>query len=203
MPGLRDADTFRPMHDERPCLYFDFVDPGSLLIRRRLATLGVDCTFVGFEMRPPPEPLVEPTDPAWMAYWRSVAGALGEVGVEASAAGLVPWTRKAHELTLHAAAAGGREVASAMSDRLFEAYVEEGRDIGRIDVLVPLAVEVGLDGTEARAVLDVDRWRDRLEEVRHHARGRGVAGVPTLAMAGDRLEGVHSIETIRGFLAGD
>jgi 2-hydroxychromene-2-carboxylate isomerase len=191
------------MHDERPRLYFDYVDPGSLLVRRRIATLGVDCSFVGFEMRPPPEPLVELADPAWVEYWGHASQALRATGVVPGAPTLVPWTRKAHELTLHATESPDEPVAVAMMDRLFSAYIEEGRDIGRIDVLVPLAVEVGLDGTEVRAVLDVDRWRDEVERARGNALAAGVRGVPTLLRAGHRLEGVHDNETIRAFLEDD
>lgn len=188
------------MYDERPRLYFDFVDPGSLLVRRRIANLGVDCSCVGFEMRPPPEPLVEPADPAWADYWRDATRALRETGIVPGTPALVPWTRKAHELVRHATESTDAHVATAIVDRLFSAYVEEGRDIGRIDVLVSLAVDAGLDGTEARAVLDVDRWRDEVVRARAEACAAGVRGVPTLLRADRRLEGVHDEETIRGFL---
>jgi predicted DsbA family dithiol-disulfide isomerase len=191
------------MYDERPRLYFDFVDPGSLLIRRRIATLGVDCSYVGFEMRPPPEPLVERTDPVWADYWRHATRALRATGIVPGTPALVPWTRMAHELVRHAAESPDADVAMAIVDRLFSAYIEEGRDIGRIDVIVPLAVEVGLDGTEARAVLDVDRWRDDVVRARAEASAAGVRGVPTLLRAGNRLEGVHDEETIRAFLEDD
>ena len=203
MPGLRNADTFRPMHDERPRLYFDYVDPGSLLVRRRIATLGVDCSLVGYEMRPPPEPLVETADPAWVDYWEDTARELRATGIRPGTPGLVPWTRKAHELTLHATESSDEYAGMAMLDRLFFAYIEEGRDIGRIDVLVSLAIDVGLDEAEIRAVLDVDRWRGAVDRARGEAQAAGVRGVPTLLRAGGRLEGVHDSETIRAFLEDD
>jgi predicted DsbA family dithiol-disulfide isomerase len=191
------------MCDERPRLYFDYVDPGSLLVRRRIAALGVDCSFVGYEMRPPPEPLVEASDPAWVDYWEDTARELRATGIRPGSPGLVPWTRKAHELTLHAAEASDEHAGTAVLDRLFVAYIEEGRDIGRIDVLVSLAIDVGLDGSAARAVLDVDRWSDEVERSRAGARAAGVRGVPTLLRAGGRLEGVHDSETIRAFIEDD
>lgn len=191
------------MCDERPRLYFDYVDPGSLLVRRRIATLGVDCSFVGYEMRPPPEPLVEVTDPAWVDYWEDTARELRATGIRPGSPGLVPWTRKAHELTHHATEATDEQAGLVMLDRLFFAYIEEGRDIGRIDVLVSLAIDVGLDGGETRAVLDVDRWSDEIGRAREGAQAVGVMGVPTLLWAGGRLEGVHDSETIRAFLEDD
>lgn len=190
------------MYDVRPRLYFDFVDPGSLLVRGRIAALGLDCTLVGFEMRPPPDTLVDPADPAWTAYWDEVAPGLRALGCPPRLPPLVPWTRKAHELMCQAEAAApdDDDLAERLRDRVFRAYVEEGADIGRIDVLVPLAEEAGLDRTETRAVLDVDRWRDTVEAARADAVRAGVRGVPTLLHRGRRLEGVHDEETLRAFL---
>ena len=49
-------------------------------------------------MRPPPDPLVDPADPAWTAYWDEVAPGLRALGFSPRLPPLVPWTRKAHEL---------------------------------------------------------------------------------------------------------
>lgn len=188
------------MFDERPCLYFDFVDPGSLLVRRRVTALGIDCRMIGFEMRPPPEPMVDPSEPAWIGYWDELSPHLREAGLSASPPRLVPWTRKAHELVLQAEARVEPETLDALRERIWVACLDEGVDIGRIDVLVPFGVEVGLDRTETRAALDVDRWTARLEEARRAAQVSGVRGVPTLAVAEARLEGVHDEDTIRAFV---
>src|SRR3954451_22959169 len=50
-------------------------------------------------------------------------------------------TVKAHEL-LHFAKSKGRQVD--LSERLFAAYFQEGRHIGRVDELADLAAEIGL-----------------------------------------------------------
>ena len=56
-------------------------------------------------------------------------------------------TVKAHEL-LHFAKAEGRQ--REMAERLMSAYFTEGRHVGRIDDLVELATEAGLDADAAR-----------------------------------------------------
>ena len=188
------------MFDVQPRLYFDFVDPGSLLLWRRMRALDAACGLVGFEMRPPPAPPVDASDPAWTAYWDEVAADLAAIGLEPSRPIRVPWTRKAHELVEHARQSGAPERALEMCDRLFRAYVEEGVDLGRIDVLVGLAVDEGFDRTEVRAVLDVDRYRSDVEDGRRRAVDLGVRGVPTLLVGDRRLEGIHDVRTLRAFL---
>lgn len=187
------------MSDARPRLHYDVVDPGSFLMRRRVRALRPDCVLVGFEMRPPPEPMVDPDDPGWRAWWDAAEAGLRDAGLDPARPPVVPWSRKAHELLLHAAAGGDEGRVDRLRDRIFRAFLEEGADVGRIDVLVPLAEAEGFDRTETRAVLDVDRWREAVDDARRRALEDGVRGVPTLLHGGRRLEGVHDEETLRAF----
>jgi predicted DsbA family dithiol-disulfide isomerase len=110
---------------------------------------------------------------------------------------LVPWTRKAHELALHARE---KQLFPEVHAALFRAYLHEGRDIGRVDVLVSLAAEVGLEREEARTVLGVDRHAATVDGLRGEAERLGVRGVPTLLVAGERIEGVLPPEALRALL---
>ncbi len=185
-------------------LHYDFVDPGSFLMQRRIRALRPDCVLAGFELRPPPEPLVDPTDPAWVSWWNAAEDGLREAGLKPARPVLVPWSRKAHELVHHAANLGGdAERVEGLRTRIFRAWLESGDDIGRIDVLVPLAEAEGFDRTETRAVLDVDRWRSAVEEERRRAEEEGVRGIPTLLHGRRRLEGLHDLDTLRAFLGDD
>jgi predicted DsbA family dithiol-disulfide isomerase len=83
---------------------------------------------------------------------------------------------------------------------LFRAFLEEGQDIGRVDVLVGIAKEAGLDPVETKAVLDVDRRTAELDGLRGDAERLGVRGVPTLLIAGERIEGVLPTEALRALL---
>lgn len=182
-------------------LYVDYIDPGSYLmdrrVRRAAEAAGVGFRTVPWEVRRPPEPLLDPDDPAWVAYWRDMASRAGEL-LSPEPPGLVPWTRKAHELGLFAREKGCFDTVHAS---LFRAFLREGRDIGRVDVLVELGREAGLDLTEMKAVLDVDRFTRVLDEVREASATPGVRGVPTLVCGGEILEGIHDDEALERFLA--
>ena len=184
-------------------LYFDYVDPGSWLMDRRLgAAVGegeVRVERLPFELRPPPDRQLDPGDPAWLAYWSGMADAARRDGLELQRPDRVPWTRKAHELALHA---GERDRFGAVHDALFRAFLVEGLDLGRVDVLVELARDLGLDHGETKAVLDVDRYAETVERLRSEALEAGIRGVPTIMVEGRRLEGIHPAEAIEAFLAG-
>nr|WP_297428488.1 DsbA family oxidoreductase [uncultured Actinotalea sp.] len=90
-------------------------------------------------------------------------------------------TLTAHEL-IHLAAAHGKQ--DAMVERLFRAYFEQGRHIGRPDDLVALAVEVGLDEAEVRAALADRRYAGAVEQDFAQARAYGISGVPFFVVDG-------------------
>ncbi|HZD05235.1 MAG TPA: DsbA family protein, partial [Longimicrobiales bacterium] len=141
-------------------LWFDYVDPVSFLVEVRLrrveAASGTAAVErLPWEIVPPPEPLLDPDDPAWVGRWRQVERESREEGLELRRAHLVPWTRKAHELVLHAT---GGPAFDRVHGAVFRAHHVEGRDIGRIDVLADIAEAAGLDAAEIRTVLGVDRY---------------------------------------------
>ena len=189
-----------PAHDPVR-FFFDYVDPASFLVERLLALVESEFALaverVPFEVRPPPEPLVDPRAPEWRRLWEGAGAAASKEGIVLADPRLVPWTRKAHELALHAREEG-RFVA--VHRALFEAFLLEGRDLGRVDVLLDIAVRHGLTLSATKAVLDVDRHAPMVSDARSLAERLGVRGVPTLR-AGDRtLEGFRSHGTILSFL---
>lgn len=90
-------------------------------------------------------------------------------------------TVKAHEL-LHAAKARGRQ--HEMTERLMAAYFTEGRHLGRIDDLVALAEEIGLDAEEIRAALEDERHLIDVRTDQAQARAFGITGVPFFVIDG-------------------
>ncbi len=77
--------------------------------------------------------------------------AAANVGIDMRSDGVKRFnTRKAHELLHHARTQGAQD---AMAERLFRANFTEGVWLSRIDILVALAEEAGLDPAEARAAL--------------------------------------------------
>lgn len=181
--------------------YFDYVDPASYvldaLLERAFEGIGELLDRRPFEMRPPPLAIPDPDDPDLRDRRHRARVRAREEGVPLVTPQLTPWSRKAHELALHAREKGCfRDVHRA----LFRAHFVEGQDIGRIDVLVRLADRAGLDATEAKAVLDVDRFLEPLEKERAEARSLGVRVTPTLLVAGESIEGLPDAEELAGML---
>jgi predicted DsbA family dithiol-disulfide isomerase len=90
-------------------------------------------------------------------------------------------TLKAHEL-LHFAKEQGRQLE--LSERLFRAYFTKGRHIGRIDELVQLATEAGLDAEAAREALESGRFAPAVQADIAEAGAYGISGVPFFVFEG-------------------
>lgn len=106
----------------------------------------------------------------------------------------VPNTMKAHRLIL---LAEEEALGQPMIDALFRAFFEEGRDIGRTEVLAELAGEIGLDECEIKVYLRGERNRDAVRTREAHARSAGLTGVPSTVVNGVvAMIGVQEPETI-------
>ncbi|MHA7133912.1 DsbA family oxidoreductase [Oerskovia turbata] len=90
-------------------------------------------------------------------------------------------TLKAHEL-LHLAKSRGKQIE--MKERLLKAYFEQGRHVGRVEELVALATEVGLDADEVRTALENGDFADDVEQDIAQARAYGISGVPFFVFNG-------------------
>lgn len=84
-------------------------------------------------------------------------------------------TNAAHRLAKWAATKGK---GSALSERLLHAYFTLGQAIGKQEVLLAIVEEVGLDGQEARAVLNSNDYAKEVEQDIAKAQQIGVRGVP-------------------------
>ena len=84
-------------------------------------------------------------------------------------------TFDAHRL-VHLAAAHGLQ--DAMKERLMRAYLTDGELMSDRAALERLAVEVGLDGDEARAMLAGDGYAAQVREDERTAGSLGISAVP-------------------------
>ena len=98
-------------------------------------------------------------------------------------------TFDAHRL-LHLAA--DRGVQGALKERLLRATFTEGAPIADHGTLARLAVEVGLDDDEVRAVLATGRYADEVRADEAQARAFGITGVPFFVV--DRTYGVSGAQ---------
>ena len=191
------------MNDTRVLqLFFDYVDPACLILEQRLGGLAEKASFTlllePFEVSVPSTPLLDPERPEILRHWEEMKEEGTRLGLVLKPPWIIPWTRKAHELALYAE---GKGCFQEIHDTLFRAYLVEGLDIGRVDILVSLARKQGLDASETKAVLDIDQYLETVEAKRHEALELGVTQTPTLVWMGKQLSGYPDDEALREFLA--
>ena len=84
-------------------------------------------------------------------------------------------THLAHQLLQYAKTRGKQQ---QMKERIMSAHFVEGLHVGKVDELVKLATEVGLDPDEVKTVLENGSFKDAVEIDIAQAREFGIQGVP-------------------------
>ena len=87
----------------------------------------------------------------------------------------------AHQV-LHLAKEHGVQVE--LKERLLKAYFEQGLHVGRVDDLVELAAEVGIDRDVTREALESGRYLEAVHADQAQAREYGINGVPFFVLDG-------------------
>jgi predicted DsbA family dithiol-disulfide isomerase len=106
----------------------------------------------------------------------------------------MPNTRRSHLLMAHAARSGRQTV---VMERVMRAYLEEGCDIGDIEVLVRLGVEAGLTEHESRSALILRAGQDGVVAAERHAAVLGITGIPTFIFDGQyTISGAQEVGTL-------
>jgi predicted DsbA family dithiol-disulfide isomerase len=101
-------------------------------------------------------------------------------------------TFDAHRL-LHLAHGQGKQ--DALKERLFRAYLVEGRSIGDPDALRQLATDVGLLEDDVAAVLATDQYAREVRADEDEAHALGIHGVPFFVLANRyAIEGAQPAE---------
>ena len=90
-------------------------------------------------------------------------------------------TFDAHRL-LHWAGLQGLAQQRALKHELLQAYHGEGRNPGAHDVLLDLALRVGLDAAEATAVLREGRYADEVRAAEREWQQAGIQSVPAVVI---------------------
>ena len=105
-----------------------------------------------------------------------------------------PRSRKALEA---AELARERGRYDAMHNALFRAFLEEGRDIGDVEVLLDIGGSVGLDREELRVALDEGRYTEKVVADERLAARLGVDSVPTMFVTREDAS-LEEVEKITG-----
>lgn len=107
-------------------------------------------------------------------------------------------TLLAHQ-ALHFAKSHGLQ--GELKERLLSAYFEQGRHVGRVDELVALGSEVGLDGAALREALESGTYAADVDADIAQARAYGINGVPFFVFDGRLgVSGAQAPETFREVL---
>ncbi|MCY0874897.1 MAG: DsbA family protein [Firmicutes bacterium] len=92
-------------------------------------------------------------------------------------------------------------VFHAYHDALFHAYFSEGKDIGDLEVLLQLAVSVGLPRDSLAAALADHRFLSALEDGQEQGERHEVSGTPTFIIDGRyKVVGAQPIDAFRRIL---
>lgn len=147
-----------------------------------------------FELRPAPNPTLDPAGEYLRSTWaKSVYPMAEERGMNLKLPPVQPRSRAAHEAAAFASNQGRFE---PMHEALFRAFFEEGRDIGRTDVLAEIAASVGLDPGQLTSSLETKKFATAVEEDQQLALQLGVSGVPimTLRLGESRWEDALALQ---------
>jgi predicted DsbA family dithiol-disulfide isomerase len=193
----------------RILVWSDYVCPFCYLERPVLERVqgelghGVEIDWRSFELRPEPEPTLNPNAEYLHRVWnQSVYPMAQERGMVMKLPPVQPRSRKAHEAAEFARQSGRLD---AMNNALFKAFFEDGRDLADIEVLLDIGQSVGLGAGELREALTSGRYEQRVIEDQQLARQIGISGVPALIVtAGAQaylVSGAQPYEAVKDVIA--
>jgi predicted DsbA family dithiol-disulfide isomerase len=150
-----------------------------------------------FELRPEPNPTLRPEDDYLQSAWRHSVYPLAErmgVKIVLPKVSPQPHAHLAFEGYQYAKEHGK---GKAYNHRVLEAFFQEGKDIGSIDVLTKLAGDVELNEDEFRQALETRKYREAHEQALRHAYNEmGITGVPAFVIGPHFLTGLQTKETL-------
>ena len=113
----------------------------------------------------------------------------------------LPYGRRTHTYSSRLAQELGKWAdtqpgGEALHDALYKAYFVDARNIGDPGILVELAESVGLDGKEARRIIDERVFKDEIDADWQKSAAYGVTGVPTFVAARYGVVGAQPYEAL-------
>lgn len=190
-------------------VWSDYVCPFCYLERPVLERIqhelgdGVKIDWRSFELRPEPEPTLDPDAEYLHRVWnQSVYPMAQDRGIAMKLPPVQPRSRKAHEAAEFAREAGRMD---ELNQALFKAFFEEGRDLAQTEVLLDIAQSVGLDRDGLSEALASGRYTQKVEENQQLAQHLGITGVPALVVSAGQqaylVSGAQPYETLKDVIA--
>lgn len=182
-------------------VYSDYVCPfcyiAEVPLEQAMKGKDVEVEWMPYELRPYPNETLRPEDDYLPRVWnQSVYPMAAQYGVEMVLPRVSPqpYTHLAFEGFQYAKEHGK---GNAYNHRMFKAFFQEEQDIGKVEVLVKLAGEIGLNEQEFREALDSRKYREAHRKALEHAYHEAhITAVPTIVIGDTVLRGVCSKETL-------
>jgi predicted DsbA family dithiol-disulfide isomerase len=187
-------------------VYSDFVCPfcflGKQTLHEAVKDKDVEIEWKPFELRPEGTQPLSPKSQYIQQGWKmSVKPLADRLGVKMMLPEMDPHprTQKTHEGFQFAKERGkGKEYVEAV----FQAFWQEGKDIGNVDVLASIAEEVGLEREKfTEALQNGDYAQAHQVELQHAYREANVTAVPTIIIGNRKLQGVQPKEVLEQVIA--
>jgi predicted DsbA family dithiol-disulfide isomerase len=131
------------------------------------------------------------------AIWARIEAMAEATGFTMKAPEILTNSRVALEAAEFAKECGKGE---EFEERVFNAYFNEGLNIGGQGVVADLASDVGIDRNDLNVAIESNRYGMRLRNNTAVAHARGVDGVPTFFVGDYPLVGAQSEEVMRQIL---
>jgi predicted DsbA family dithiol-disulfide isomerase len=158
---------------------------------------------VSFEIHPETPPEGEPLavrlpDIDWDGMYENLRRAGSQYQIMFGAVTLLANSRLAMEASEFARDHGKYDL---YSEKVFQAYFTEARDIGRKDVVMEVAAAAGLDVEALQEALLERRYAQRLRESYEEGQRYNITGVPAFIINGKyKIVGAQPLEVFRDAL---
>lgn len=165
-------------------VWSDYVCPFCYLalpvLRRVTEELDVDVSWRAFELRPEPQPMLDPDSDYLVNIWETAVYPMAEErGMVLRLPPVQPRSRLAAMTATFARSAGGFDT---VHEALFRSFFEEGLDIGDRSVLLDIATLAGLDSAALHKALDDPGLDARIRAEEDQAGRIGIGGVPAMVI---------------------
>lgn len=140
----------------------------------------VQVRWRAYELRPEPEPTLDPAGEYLRNIWASAVYPMAaQRGLKLQLPPVQPRSRRAFEATEYAR---DRGKADAMRHAIFAAFFEDGCDIGDLQVLGEIAESVDMHPAGLRRALEANVYMDRVIRDENEAAELGLSGVPAMVL---------------------
>jgi len=162
----------------------------------------VQVRWRAYELRPEPEPTLDPAGEYLRDIWASAVYPMAaKRAMKLQLPPLQPRSRKAFEATEYAR---DRGKADAMRNAIFAAFFEEGLDISDLKVLGEIADSLDIHPSGLLRAIEANTYTDRVIRDENEAAELGLSGVPAMVLtpqtSGERrllISGAQPYETVR------